>query len=201
MRLFISRVIVMSFDQLQCYDTCTGTARYGCSTPSLYIELVTSTHIPRFIHTFTRYTVGHYTLVVLANTVPLLSHSLNMYTTAFISVFLWATVIASPITRRDAAPSFVFDGDAPFTVDVATLAASLTCPNGNPSSKSPAVLLVHGMCIDLRELPSIQADIKSGTSTTGAESWGQGYVPALAANGYTACYLTLRWWFPILTEW
>ncbi|KAK4554118.1 hypothetical protein LTR86_008959 [Recurvomyces mirabilis] len=96
-----------------------------------------------------------------------------MYSSTLILALLSATAIASPITRRDAAPSFLINGDAPFTVDAAILAASLTCPNGNPSSKSPPVLLVHG------------------TSTTGAESWGQGYVPALAANGYTACYLTL----------
>lgn len=32
----------------------------------------------------------------------------------------------------------------------------------------------------------------AGTSTTGSETWGEGYVPALAANGYTACYVTLR---------
>ncbi|KAK5109644.1 hypothetical protein LTR62_006881 [Meristemomyces frigidus] len=79
---------------------------------------------------------------------------------------------ASPL-RRDAAPTFAFGGDAPFTVAAASLAASLTCPNGNPSGSSPPVLLVHG------------------TSTTGAETWGQGYVPALAANGFAACYLTL----------
>jgi len=32
----------------------------------------------------------------------------------------------------------------------------------------------------------------AGTSTTGQETWGEGYVPALSANGYTACYVTLR---------
>jgi len=32
----------------------------------------------------------------------------------------------------------------------------------------------------------------TGTSTTGEETWGESYVPALAANGYTACYVTLR---------
>lgn len=80
--------------------------------------------------------------------------------------------LASPILRRTT-PSFVFGGDAPYTVDPTTLAAALTCPNGNPTSASPAVLLVHG------------------TGSTGEETWGQGYVPALLAQGYTACYVTL----------
>ncbi|KAF7189161.1 Lipase B [Pseudocercospora fuligena] len=80
--------------------------------------------------------------------------------------------IASPLVRRSA-PVFDFDGDAPFTVDPNTLASSLTCPYGNPTSSSPPVLLVHG------------------TATTGAESWGDGYVPALKADGYTACYVTI----------
>jgi triacylglycerol lipase len=77
-------------------------------------------------------------------------------------------------TQRRGLPSFVFDGDAPFTVAPATLAAALVCPNGSPTPKSPAVLLVHG------------------TSSTGSESWGDGYVPALKSNGYTACYVNLR---------
>ena len=81
--------------------------------------------------------------------------------------------LASPLSIRSV-PSFVFDGDAPFSVDAGTLAASLTCPNGHPTSSSPPVLLVHG------------------TSTTGEETWANGYVPALLANGFTACYVTLR---------
>ncbi|KAK5121603.1 hypothetical protein LTR85_004775 [Meristemomyces frigidus] len=84
----------------------------------------------------------------------------------------FACACASPVLRRDA-PDFTIDGDAPFTVDTATLSAALTCPNGNPTSSSPPVLLVHG------------------TATTGEETWGEGYVPALLANGYTACYVTL----------
>lgn len=84
-----------------------------------------------------------------------------------------ATALGSPIGPRSV-PDFVFPGDAPFSVDAATLAAALTCPNGNPTASAPPVLLVHG------------------TTSTGAETWGAGYVPALAANGYTACYVTLR---------
>jgi triacylglycerol lipase len=79
---------------------------------------------------------------------------------------------ASPVTRR-AAPTYDFDGDAPFSVDTETLAAALTCPRGNPTNAAPPVLLVHG------------------TATTGAQTWEKGYVPALAANGYTPCYVTL----------
>ncbi|KAK3640618.1 hypothetical protein LTR56_003681 [Elasticomyces elasticus] len=79
--------------------------------------------------------------------------------------------LASPILRRQ--QPFLFDGDAPYSTDAATLAAALTCPNGVPTKAAPPVLLVHG------------------TSTTGEESWGDGYVPALAAEGYTACYVTL----------
>ncbi|KAK3721766.1 hypothetical protein LTR37_002931 [Vermiconidia calcicola] len=75
---------------------------------------------------------------------------------------------ASPILRRG--PQ---SGDAPYSVDAATLAAALTCPNGSPTSTAPPVLLVHG------------------TISTGEESWGEGYVPALLANGYTPCYVTL----------
>jgi triacylglycerol lipase len=81
-------------------------------------------------------------------------------------------VSASPIAPR-AAPTYKFDGDAPFTVSAETLAASLTCPRGNPTAAKPPVLLVHG------------------TATTGAQSWEKGYVPALALNGYTPCYVTL----------
>ena len=90
-----------------------------------------------------------------------------------IATFLFLSLAgASPITRR-AAPTYNFDGDAPFSVDAETLAAALTCPRGNPTTAAPPVLLVHG------------------TATTGAQSWEKGYVPALAANGYTPCYVTL----------
>ena len=146
-------------------------------------------------------------------------------TYAFVFVFIMSLInllllifsvhsLASPILSRRAA-SFAFPGDAPYTVDPATLAAALTCPNGSPTQSSPPVLLVHG------------------TTSTGQESWGNGYVPvsthvtfsassapynyskllawpccvfticqsaltlhfylqALHANGYTACYVTLR---------
>jgi hypothetical protein len=68
--------------------------------------------------------------------------------------------IATPlqVLRRGNA-SFVYPGDAPYTVNAATLAAALTCPNGNPTKSSPPVLLVHG------------------TTSTGEETWGDGYVP------------------------
>ncbi|KAK6389568.1 hypothetical protein LTR95_019702, partial [Oleoguttula sp. CCFEE 5521] len=77
-----------------------------------------------------------------------------------------------PVLPRSA-PNLASSGDAPFSVSQDTLAAALTCPNGNPTSSSPGVLLVHG------------------TTSTGAETWAEGYVPALKANGYTACYVTL----------
>jgi triacylglycerol lipase len=93
-----------------------------------------------------------------------------MYSLAALS--LLAIAGASPIARR-AAPAYVFDGDAPFSVDAETLASALTCPRGNPTSAAPPVLLVHG------------------TATTGNQTWSAGYVPALAANGYTPCYVTL----------
>ena len=70
--------------------------------------------------------------------------------------------LATPILRR--APSFIFDGDAPYTVDSATLAAAVACPNGSPTNSLPAVLLVHG------------------TTSTGDESWGEGYVPVRNTN-------------------
>lgn len=90
-----------------------------------------------------------------------------------IAALLLLTVAgASPILRR-AAPTYAFGGDAPFSVDADTLAAALTCPRGNPTESAPPVLLVHG------------------TATTGEQTWGKGYVPALASNGYTPCYVTL----------
>ena len=93
-----------------------------------------------------------------------------MYTIAT-ALFL-SLVSASPIAPR-AAPTYKFNGDAPFTVGTETLAAALTCPRGNPTAAKPPVLLVHG------------------TATTGAQSWEKGFVPALALNGYTPCYVTL----------
>lgn len=89
------------------------------------------------------------------------------------ALLLTANTFASPLAKR-AAPSFAFSGDAPFSVPVEELAESLTCPNDNPTKSSPPVLLVHG------------------TATTGEESWGKGYVPALKSNKYTACYVTIR---------
>lgn len=85
---------------------------------------------------------------------------------------LLTVACAAPLARR-AAPSFLFEGDAPFSVAADTLAASLSCPRGNPTAEAPPVLLVHG------------------TATTGDQTWGKGYVPALYANGYTPCYVTL----------
>jgi triacylglycerol lipase len=96
-----------------------------------------------------------------------------MLTLARLLLYAFTLVSASPLTSR-ATPDFAIDGDAPFSVDQAILAASLVCPNGIPSTKSPPVLLVHG------------------TGSSGPETWADGYVPALLANGYTACYVTLR---------
>lgn len=69
------------------------------------------------------------------------------------------TQATPPHILRRGPSSFVFDGDAPYTVSTATLAAALTCPSGNPTKSSPPVLLVHG------------------TGSTGEQSWGDGYVP------------------------
>jgi triacylglycerol lipase len=66
--------------------------------------------------------------------------------------------LAAPTSKR-ASQSLVYPGDAPYTVDTATLAKALTCPNGNPTEDAPPVLLVHG------------------TGSTGEQSWGDGYVP------------------------
>ena len=89
-----------------------------------------------------------------------------------IATALLFTVAAAAPTRRQAA-SYVFDGDAPFSVDADTLAAALSCPLGSPTAAAPPVLLVHG------------------TATTGDQSWGKGYVPALRDEGFTPCYVTL----------
>nr|POE67133.1 lipase b [Quercus suber] len=80
---------------------------------------------------------------------------------------------ASPLAAQPA-PEYTFEGDAPFSINSSVLADALTCPYGKPTLTWPPVLLVHG------------------TGTTGEESWAQGYVPALRANGYIACYVTLR---------
>ena len=115
-----------------------------------------------------------------------------MYSELFLAV-LFTSIFAIPLLKRTT-PSFSFAGDAPFTVDVETLSAAMTCPNGVPTASSPPVLLVHGMnskfipsTLELQILISI-----IGTATTGEETWGEGYVPALSADGYTPCYLTLR---------
>ena len=73
----------------------------------------------------------------------------------FFAAFLCliTTALASPISKRQV-PSFTFDGDAPYSVDAATLAAALTCPNGNPTDSSPPVLLVHGLsCAETATFP------------------------------------------------
>lgn len=85
---------------------------------------------------------------------------------------LLAVAFAVPLAKRQS-PTYVFDGDAPFSTNANTLAGALTCPHGNPTADAPPVLLVHG------------------TATAGEQSWGGGYVPALFANGYTPCYVTL----------
>lgn len=73
--------------------------------------------------------------------------------------FLSFSLATTPHVLRRGPASFAFDGDAPYTVSTATLAAALTCPNGNPTKSNPPVLLVHG------------------TGSTGEETWGDGYVP------------------------
>ena len=72
-------------------------------------------------------------------------------------IFSFHSFVNAISTR--ATSNFVFDGDAPYTVSDAALAAALTCPNGNPTAGSPPVLLVHG------------------TGSTGPETWEDGYVP------------------------
>ena len=88
-----------------------------------------------------------------------------------------ATAIALPpmkLIPRQTAPDYAFPGDPPYGVDTGTLSGVLNCPRGTPTSAdSKPVLLVHG------------------TGSTGDESWGFGYVPALAAAGFTPCYITL----------
>lgn len=81
--------------------------------------------------------------------------------------------MAAPVEKRDV-PSFNFAGDAPWTVSNDVLAASLNCPNGYPTAASPPVLLVHG------------------TMASGNDTWNGTYVPALKADGWTACYIELR---------
>ena len=78
--------------------------------------------------------------------------------------FLSFTLAAPPHILRRGSTSFVFAGDAPYTVNANTLASALTCPNGNPTKAAPPVLLVHG------------------TGSTGQESWGDGYVPVRLSN-------------------
>lgn len=85
---------------------------------------------------------------------------------------LCSLALAVPVKR--AVPDFSFDGDVGWTTDSATLAASLSCPNGYPVAASPPVLLVHG------------------TAASGNDTWSETYVPALLAAGYTACYIELR---------
>lgn len=80
--------------------------------------------------------------------------------------------LASPILRYGTT-NLARTADAAYSVDTSTLAAALTCPYSSPTTSSPPVLLVHG------------------TGTTGEQSWGDGYAPALKDNGYTACYVTL----------
>ncbi|KAF2719272.1 alpha/beta-hydrolase [Polychaeton citri CBS 116435] len=89
-------------------------------------------------------------------------------------LLLFSTAIAlSPLAHALPIASFVFDGDAPYTVNEADLQAALTCPNGAGTEAAPPVLLVHG------------------TGSTGTETWGTGYVPALIAQGYTPCYIDI----------
>ncbi|KAI9670541.1 MAG: hypothetical protein M1831_005761 [Alyxoria varia] len=83
--------------------------------------------------------------------------------------------VASPIQLHvRQAQDFAFPGDPSYGVETAELSKVLKCPEGNPSSADDnPVLLVHG------------------TGSTGEESWGSGYVPALKAKGFTPCYIDL----------
>ena len=93
---------------------------------------------------------------------------------SFAILFGLATAISLPLNSRDEPPSYIFPGDAPYGIPTSNLSSILTCPYGPPNAASEAVLLVHG------------------TGSTGQESYGDGYVPALHANGYVPCYVTLR---------
>lgn len=114
--------------------------------------------------------VCHLWYCFLLNQITRFCLSLKMRSIA--SLLFLAIAHAVPIARR-AAPTYSFDGDAPFSVSADTLATALNCPLGNPTAGAPPVLLVHG------------------TATTGAQSWEKGYIPALHDNGYTPCYVTL----------
>lgn len=87
---------------------------------------------------------------------------------------LFLAVTAAPTKR--AVPDFLYPEDVGWTVDTEVLAASLNCPHGPGTPASPPVLLVHG------------------TTASGNQTWNETYVPALLANGYTACYIELRMW-------
>ncbi len=85
-------------------------------------------------------------LTPLLLSLPQAPHSHAMSLLALFFTLFSVGSLASPIAKRQA-PSFVFNGDAPFTVDTGTLAAALTCPNGAPTQAAPPVLLVHGTSV------------------------------------------------------
>ena len=97
-----------------------------------------------------------------------------LYSSLIRLILLSSVTYASPLLPRQSASTYVFPGDAPYDVSTAELSSVLTCPKGNPTANSKPVLLVHG------------------TASTGNESFGFGYVPALAAQGFTPCYIDLR---------
>jgi len=95
------------------------------------------------------------------------------------------SVLAAPLDPRQADASAAgrpgspsTQADAPFDVSTATMAAALTCPNGNNHRRGGIILLVHG------------------TGSTGEESWSQSPYNLLLPTdplgpGYDICWVDL----------
>lgn len=97
---------------------------------------------------------------------------------SFLCSLLLAPSLAAPLATTP--DLFSVEGDPPYNASTVDMQNSLVCPNGIPTANENPVLLVHG------------------TGSTGDESWGLGYVPALLKAGYKACYLNLRKSVPVL---
>ncbi|MFE5798077.1 esterase/lipase family protein [Streptomyces sp. NPDC056503] len=82
-----------------------------------------------------------------------------------------AGVVAAALLAP-ASPAAAVDAP-PLETPIATLDAALSCPGSFQHPDREPVLLVHG------------------TSSTADESWGWGYAPALRADGYDVCTVTL----------
>ena len=103
-----------------------------------------------------------------------------------------ALSLPTGLTPRSVCPSNA--GDAPYSVDCNTLAASITCPNGIKGATNGIVLLVHGIYVfTLYHLSSYLIFTKIGTGSTGSESWQNGpYVQLLPARANVdVCYVTM----------